>query len=443
MKKLKLIVSCLFCLLIMPFSVSAASGSISVSGASTAVVGNKITVTVKLSTGDAWQVDLNYDKSYLQLVSGGGEAGGTYMVNTSTGNSARKYTFTFKALKKGNTTVKIGSHYVVAGDGSTVDMSAGSKSIKIMTQEELEASYSKDNNLKGLEVEGYEITPQFSKDVTEYSVNVPEGTETITIKTKKSDSKASVSGDGTVEVTPGLNTFNIIVKAENGSEKTYTLNVDVVDQNPINVEVDKVNYTVVKLRQNLVAPANYEESTVVINEFEIPAYYSEATKYTLVGLKNEAGEISYFIYAEGKYTKYIEVNSKDLILYPLKATDVPKGYDVVTIKINEQEVEAYKNEDNILVYGMNIINGNKGFYKYDKKEQTFQRFEIVEETNNMLYLTIALGIVSGLLLILLILVGSNSKKKTKLIKKFEELQNKKSSKKNIVKDENIIEEKKK
>ena len=36
-----------------------------------------------------------------------------------------------------------------------------------MTQEELEASYSKDNDLKSLSVEGFEISPEFDKDVTE------------------------------------------------------------------------------------------------------------------------------------------------------------------------------------------------------------------------------------------------------------------------------------
>ena len=430
MKKVKILISILLAIFLIPITVNAASGSIKVSGTSTAVVGNKITVTVKISTGDAWQVDLNYDKSYLQLVSGGGEAGGTYMVNTSTGNSSRKYTFTFKALKKGSTTIKIGSHYVVAGDGSTVDMSTGSKTIKIMTQEELEASYSKDNSLKSLEVEGFEITPAFSKDVTEYNVNVPEGTTSVTIKAKENDGKASVSGDGTVEVTEGVNTVNIVVKAENGSEKTYTLNINVIDQNPINVVVDKVNYTVVKLRNNLVAPANYEESTVTINEFEIPAYYNSATKHTLVGLKNESGEISYFIYEDNNYTRYVEISNKDLLIYPLKATEIPKGYEKTTIKIKDETVEAYKGENNTLIYGMNIISGNKSFYRYDNKEQTFQRFVEIEENNNMLYLTIALGIVSGLLLILLILVGSNSSKKTKLIKKYEELKIKKSTKKN-------------
>ena len=33
--------------------------------------------------------------------------------------------------------------------------------------------------------------------------------------------------------------------------------------------------------------------SVVINEFEIPAFYSEVTEFTLVGLKDEEGKITH------------------------------------------------------------------------------------------------------------------------------------------------------
>ena len=69
MKKIKLLLWGFMVALMMPCMVNAASGTISVSGSSTAVVGNKVTVTVTLKSGTAigsWQMDLNYDNSYLQ-----------------------------------------------------------------------------------------------------------------------------------------------------------------------------------------------------------------------------------------------------------------------------------------------------------------------------------------------------------------------------------------
>ena len=70
MKKITMIFLAIICLVLMPLNTMAASGSISVTSSSTAVVGNKITVTVTLSSSTSigsWQMDLNYDKAYLQL----------------------------------------------------------------------------------------------------------------------------------------------------------------------------------------------------------------------------------------------------------------------------------------------------------------------------------------------------------------------------------------
>ena len=242
MKKIKSILLLISLLLFIPNVVNAASANISVTGSSSAVVGNKITLTVKLSSNTpigSWQMLLDYNSSYLQFVGGGGEAGGMNMANSSSGTKSKTYTFTFKALKSGNTTVKVNSYLVYAySDMSEMSVSSVGKNIKIMTQAELEASYSKDNNLKGLSVEGYEITPVFNKDTLEYSVNVPEGTTSINIIATKNDNTATITGDGPKEVSMGTNAFEIVVKAQNGAEKVYKLTVNVIDENPIEVNIN-------------------------------------------------------------------------------------------------------------------------------------------------------------------------------------------------------------
>ena len=86
MGKLKKCILGIFCLIILPFTVHAASGNISITGTSQAVIGNTVTITVKLSSSTkigSWDMDLNYDKSYLQLISATSEAGGISMVNSS------------------------------------------------------------------------------------------------------------------------------------------------------------------------------------------------------------------------------------------------------------------------------------------------------------------------------------------------------------------------
>lgn len=91
-------------MLIIPISVNAASGTIKVTGTSQVVVGNRVTLTVTLSSSTAigsWEMDLSYDKNYLELVSTNSEGNGTRMVNSSaTGVKSKSYTFTFKTKKQ-------------------------------------------------------------------------------------------------------------------------------------------------------------------------------------------------------------------------------------------------------------------------------------------------------------------------------------------------------
>ena len=69
MRKLKYWLITLFALIVVPLSVNAASGTIKVTGSSQVVVGNRITLTVTLSSSTAigsWEMDLSYDKNYLK-----------------------------------------------------------------------------------------------------------------------------------------------------------------------------------------------------------------------------------------------------------------------------------------------------------------------------------------------------------------------------------------
>ena len=454
MRKLKYWLITLFALIVVPLSVNAASGTIRVTGSSQVVVGNRITLTVTLSSSTAigsWQMDLNYDRNYLQLTSTNSEAGGTMMANSSaTGVKSKTYTFTFKALKRGSTSVSIGSYLAYAYDDlSKMNISTSSKTVRIITQAELEASYSKDNDLKSLSVEGFEITPAFDKDVTEYSVVVPENTTEITINAEENDSAASVTGAGTQTVTQGTNTFQIVVRAENGSEKTYNLTVEVKDANPINVTIGDETLTVVKIKEYLPVPNAYQETTVNINDFEIPAYTSELTGFTLVGLKDSSGNINLYIYNEedNTYEIYNELKLSNLTIYPINTDKVLDGYKSGTITINDIEVKSfYVNDDSrfAIIYGINVETGEEGFFKYDKNDQTAIKYDdeminVLNEKIN-LYTYIIFGFI-GLFVLMFIILICALKGKKKHKSKNKENKEKLAEKKDDIKE--IKEEKKK
>lgn len=428
MRKIKVILISLFCLLVIPKTVFAASGKINVSGTSTVVVGNNVTVTVTLSSSTligSWEMSLNYDKNYLQLRSATSESNGIRMAaSTATGVKSKSYTFTFKTLKKGSTSVSVGGYLAYAyADLSEISLSSNSKKINIITQAELEASYSKNNNLASLAVEGFTLTPEFNANTLEYSVTVPEDTKNVNITGTVQDKKASINGVGVHDVNQGNNKFLVTVKAENGSEKTYTINVDVKDENPIEVTVGDKKYTVVKIKENLPIASLYNEYSIKINEFDIPAYKNDYTGLVLVGLKDNEGNISLFIYDDenNSYKEYSELKSSQITIYPLKPEENIEGYKKGNVKIQDIDVEGfYLNEDSdfFVIYGVNVETGDKGFYMYDKKMQTLIKYN--DELSSLLsekiklYTYIIIGFISlsvVMLIIIIVLVCKKGKKK--------------------------------
>ncbi len=85
---------------------------------------------------------------------------------------------------------------------------------------------SSNNNLRELTIEGdYELTPEFSSDVTEYDLTVGEDVESIEINAVPDDDTAEVEITGNENLLMGMNTVEIKVTSEDGTEKTYTINV--------------------------------------------------------------------------------------------------------------------------------------------------------------------------------------------------------------------------
>lgn len=85
------------------------------------------------------------------------------------------------------------------------------------------------------------ITPNdfkgFKAQTTSYNVTVPTDVESVTIYANAQDSKAKITGVGKQNLQTGENKFDVVVTAEDGTTKTYTLNItrDTLSQNTENV----------------------------------------------------------------------------------------------------------------------------------------------------------------------------------------------------------------
>ena len=257
--------------------------------------------------------------------------------------------------------------------------------------------------LAELSVLDYEISPAFNKDIQEYFVEVPLTQENVTIDAKTLGSKAQIKGTGNYEVKEGNNVFEIVVTAENGETKTYKLNVAVVDKNPIIAKINQKQYTVVKQAKLLQKPNLYEETTIKINDIEVPAFKNETNKLIIVGIKDENSQILYATYNDGKYEIYTEITSKNLLLYITEGN--LDGYKKISVTINEQQYSAYEINDRfVFVYAMNVNNGEYGYYKYDKKDETFQYYEIDKTEQKDVNVFAVISVILGILLAISVIV---------------------------------------
>ena len=439
--------------------VKAASATIAVkANVKSIIVGRTFNVTVTISSDvplGSWKYSLNYNSSLFSLVNSEVPPYYSYVAENDSVKS-KSYSYTFKAIKSGTAAFSITSGQVASYDEKFLDTKVINAEVKVITQAELEASYSKNNYLSSLEVEGVEgteeivLNPEFDKNTLEYSVDVQPGTEKVTIIGKKEDSKASVSGLGEVSLVDGNNRFEIVVTAENGNQRVYVLNINVLELDPINVTVNGEDYTVVRKKDALTIPSTFTETTVFINGEEVPALKSEITNFTLVGLNDNSGNIKLFIYNENEnsFTEYKEVTLGSLVIYPLDNNEELKGYERLQITINGIEVDAYHDpdvKDYYLIKGLNVETGKENYYQYDKIENTFQRFSFENSIGDEEFYLIMLTCAGGVILLCLIVILSLITKKGKTVKKLkvkkEENNNKDIDEKNEDKDKEKIEDK--
>lgn len=389
------------------------AASLSVSASTTVTVGSSVTVRISGGTGKV-----------------GISSSNTSVLSSGTSNLwiEPSGTVKFKANKVGKATITVRAIDLADSNGNEM---TGSKSITINVVEK--KSYSSINNLKNLNVDNYELSPKFDSSTTSYNVIVPKGTEKINISAETEDSKAGLSGTGEKSVSEGMNKFDVIVTAENGSQKTYTLNVE-VEEEPIIVNMNKQDYSIVKKEDILPQVSSYYSLTkikynCVIDgenvEYELPGYYSDVTKYTLLGLKDEKGNIDLYIYDESnnKFTLYNEYNFGNIVLYKIDTpTDVVlKGMIKTSVKLNDDELEAYQfteGSDYYLIYGINVNTGNEGWFMYDNLENTLQRYDIddisklIEKNNQYIIVVLLLSVICFLMLtFLLIFINKSTKRK--------------------------------
>lgn len=433
-KALIIIVACFF------FQLRVSAGNVSiVTNNRNPSVGSNVVVTVKAPNVAG---NFSVTSSNQSVLSGG----------SSNSWIEGSVTYTFVAKAAGTATITVKPIDAADYDGNvfsavkSVTITVGNKTTSSSTKKDL----SSDNTLSSLSIDGVNLEPAFNKNTTSYNVNLEAGVTKINVKATPNDKSAKVTGIGEIEVSEGNNNIEVVVTAENGSTKTYTITANVKEYDPINVKVENSKYTVVRNIKNVTAPNGYEKTKIKIKGEEVPAFKNKTTGYTLVLLKDDKGNQNFYIYKDKKYILYKEYTFNKIILYPMELKKVPKGYKKTKITFNDDKIIAYKKNKKsnyALIYGMNVETGKKHIYMYDKEEDTLQIYndelndvsdEKIEQYKMLIAGLSGLSVLLFLILIIVIMKNHKHNKEQKRIRKQIKKERKQKKKANKFIDEDDI-----
>lgn len=213
----------------VPLPASAAGVSLSFSK-STLRPGDSFTVTLNVALSNAITVNGTFSHSANLTLNSISKSTGTLDVNGksifvdlgSSGVSGTKSIVTAKFTVSGS--AKVGEALSVSFSGNFSNQN-GDSAISGAGSKTVAAPLSTNNNLKSLTVSNATLSPAFSAGTTSYSAGTVEfSVSKLNINAVAEDAKAKVSISGN-NLAVGNNTVKIVVKAENGASKTYTIKV--------------------------------------------------------------------------------------------------------------------------------------------------------------------------------------------------------------------------
>lgn len=394
-------------------SVSAGQGSVS--------VGKTVAFSITVPSGsEAWTYSVSWSGN-LTL-----ESGDTAPMGFEGDSRTNQLVFRANSTGTGTVSISAGS-YCIAGVDYDASGSASVSIVSASTPDDSEPDYtpsapgkSGNNALSALTVSVGTLTPAFDPAVTEYTLSLPQGTEKLTLTATPSDSNATVQGDGELTLQEGENTLPLVVTAENGDTKTYTVTAKVAQAPTLFLDYNGQRLGVVKDVSQVTPTAGFAPAEPITNSGEtLPIWTDVSGKRTLVYLMDEKTSAQgFYLFSQttGVQSPYLPILCGSVTyIY----TDIPKelssvpGLTPATVKAFGQTLNGWTYNDASLkdfsvLYLMDDA-GSYGYYTYDSREETLQRFSGAVFTDDagqslrvpMLYVYIAGGAALVLLILLI------------------------------------------
>ena len=212
---------------------------------STVNPGESFSVTVSVSSNEAGHINLsisngslsstNIDLMSTSSVTVAGTARDAGTINISASGLVANYDTATEKEQKASTTITVQKPSTPSSGGTDVkDPVVGPKPASNPTNTTKptpkpaaeQEKKSNDATLDSLLIEEGTFTPEFSKDVKEYSMEVENSVTELNVTANLSDFKAAVTIDGNKELKVGENIVTIKVVAEDGTVTEYIVKVN-------------------------------------------------------------------------------------------------------------------------------------------------------------------------------------------------------------------------
>lgn len=211
--------------------------------------GTQFNVTIK-STGanstdavSSYNLNLEYDSSKLEYISGGNSISGNVVTVTGQGNPTYTSDFdvatiSFKVsngASQGQAPLVLKGKYKMSnGDETDCKNNCNSSQVTVV-------SYGTDSSLSSLEIPNATLTPSFSSSQTNYSATIQDITS-IKINAVPTDKNASINiSENAKSLQKGDNDVNVVVTSEDGQSKTTYLIKVTLKLTPTEEELLKAN----------------------------------------------------------------------------------------------------------------------------------------------------------------------------------------------------------
>ena len=234
MKLKKYVLGILFLAILLGFMPTSNAGNLSISfSKSNAKVGDTVTATIK-GNGVSGKVNLSVSGNATLSTNSvfvDGSASVTVKINGEgnikvTATAADMAETSNAKVYNGSTsgTIKVASNNSSSTSNTGTSSSNNSSSNENEKKTETTSTKSNNANLSSLGIKPNDFKG-FKASKTSYDVTVPSDTEKVTVYATAQDKKATIKGNGTQKLNQGKNSLNVVVTAEDGTTKTYTINV--------------------------------------------------------------------------------------------------------------------------------------------------------------------------------------------------------------------------